>query len=789
MDDSLEEPPAKKVCLEADDGIVDDVDDEDLYGTSTTANANEKLQASPMKPPEPLPSQPFHQTSNDALSPDAVDDEDLYGEDTEPQRNPVNSTNTAASASPREAGSSTMDTEMVEARENPADPSSMPSSMAEDVSTTINVSGATPVQSDNKLHTAEVEMEEVKPAVPNKPSSLEPTMQRTSDSAAEDTSAILEKSDTDSLTKEGAGGEGESSTQQHVAITSPNGLLNAQAAVDASKPADPTNGDAFLEAAKANTDKSEAEFAYDSSPEVSDTSSSASSSGSESSSDSGDDQDDGEESGLLGAREQARILMEGAGGSGDEAEKPDAAAAAAVRSVNEVAAPVYPKPDIEITADMEIVQFGSAVHAIKGELLIESLQSGEKEVLEDGSVVCLEDRTVVGCIAEQLWQVPRPHYLICFADPVEIGKLGIRSETKLFYVKAHSSFILTERLKEMRGTDASNIHDEEVGGDEIEFSDDEAEAAYKRARKEEKMATRGRGRGGRGGTGKASVSSRRNGSYGDNSNGTTNDFSTTAGSGELPYFDDAPSVKYQDTTKIKYEDNSDEDMYTPLARPTQGGPNMPPRPPMRDMRGSSARARGFTNGQYDSNGNRGGYQGSRVSFEGRSRARGHQQRGQGRGRGGRGTHQNQSSDRPQSSSGWDQQSHNPAAHMQQGPSQAWSQYGQHPQNHQQYQQFQQSQSYSSYGQPQPTYPNAYGIPQQQQPQWNPNQNPMMNSAYQQPYMHGMSPTPPFPSQYPTPASPPPFWPNGLPNYQQQPSNDIPAGAFVNPNFVKREPTG
>jgi hypothetical protein len=32
----------------------------------------------------------------------------------------------------------------------------------------------------------------------------------------------------------------------------------------------------------------------------------------------------------------------------------------------------------------------------------------------------------------------------------------------------------------MKGSDASNVHDEEVGDDEIEFSDDEAEAMYKR---------------------------------------------------------------------------------------------------------------------------------------------------------------------------------------------------------------------------------------------------------------------------------------------------------------------
>ena len=37
------------------------------------------------------------------------------------------------------------------------------------------------------------------------------------------------------------------------------------------------------------------------------------------------------------------------------------------------------------------------------------------------------------------------------------------------------------QLRQFKGSDASNVHDEEPGEDEIEFSDDEQEAAHKRA--------------------------------------------------------------------------------------------------------------------------------------------------------------------------------------------------------------------------------------------------------------------------------------------------------------------
>jgi H/ACA ribonucleoprotein complex non-core subunit NAF1 len=38
-------------------------------------------------------------------------------------------------------------------------------------------------------------------------------------------------------------------------------------------------------------------------------------------------------------------------------------------------------------------------------------------------------------------------------------------------------------LQQQKGSDASNAHDEEAGEDEVEFSDDDQEAAYKRAKR------------------------------------------------------------------------------------------------------------------------------------------------------------------------------------------------------------------------------------------------------------------------------------------------------------------
>ena len=49
----------------------------------------------------------------------------------------------------------------------------------------------------------------------------------------------------------------------------------------------------------------------------------------------------------------------------------------------------------------------------------------------------------------------------------------------IFHVPARSKYVFVTELTRLRGSDASNVHDEEPAEYELEFSDDEAEAAHK----------------------------------------------------------------------------------------------------------------------------------------------------------------------------------------------------------------------------------------------------------------------------------------------------------------------
>jgi H/ACA ribonucleoprotein complex non-core subunit NAF1 len=75
-------------------------------------------------------------------------------------------------------------------------------------------------------------------------------------------------------------------------------------------------------------------------------------------------------------------------------------------------------------------------------------------------------------------------YQVRFNDKFPLDKERAQISRPIFHVPNQSNFVFVEKLKLAKGSDASNVHDEEPGEDEVEFSDDEREAAYKRMLKE-----------------------------------------------------------------------------------------------------------------------------------------------------------------------------------------------------------------------------------------------------------------------------------------------------------------
>ncbi|ESZ98719.1 hypothetical protein SBOR_0957 [Sclerotinia borealis F-4128] len=220
-------------------------------------------------------------------------------------------------------------------------------------------------------------------------------------------------------------------------------------------------------------------------------------SSSDDSSDSSSDDDSEDEDGdntykLLSPEEQARILMEGDGGSDDEgASKGAKGAGAQLRTKNEVPEEVIPKPDVTITPEMPIARLGDVEGIVDNIILIKAFTTGEYQVLREESVLCLQDRSVIGVVSETLGRVEQPLYCVRFTNAAAITEAGLSVGTTLYYSEQHSTYVFTQALKAYKGTDASNLYDEEIGDEEMEFSDDEKEAEHKRKVKQRKAEKRG----------------------------------------------------------------------------------------------------------------------------------------------------------------------------------------------------------------------------------------------------------------------------------------------------------
>ncbi|KAM5474404.1 hypothetical protein MauCBS54593_001979 [Microsporum audouinii] len=335
------------------------------------------------------------------------------------------------------------------------------------------------------------------------------------------------------------------------------------------------------------------EWEVDSSPYESSSDSSTDSS----SSDSSDNEDDDDDYELLDPEEQARLLMATEGGSDDEGSS-GRAAATEVRTANEKPDEVVPMPDITITPEMKIEMLGNIETIVDNVVLVRANISGEYQVLESGSVLCSVNLKVIGVVSETLGRVQQPLYTVRFPNAEAVKEAGLEKESPVFYVVDHSTFVFTEPLKGLKGSDASNLHDEEVGDEEIEFSDDEAEAEYKRQLKLKRQAKReGKVERGGGSKGKGSA---------------------------LP-----PSNLRH--SELNYDDNSvDNDGYTRLSRPQNLHELMGSEAPMemphsadqhgeRSFRGGRGRGRGRGNDRSGrgGRGGRGGYdRGSRQSSQG-----------------------------------------------------------------------------------------------------------------------------------------------------------------------------
>ncbi|KAL0581051.1 hypothetical protein V5O48_000944 [Marasmius crinis-equi] len=187
---------------------------------------------------------------------------------------------------------------------------------------------------------------------------------------------------------------------------------------------------------------------------------------------------------------------EGEDGMDEEDAGPSAGIQSYFRTKNEVAEPAINIPDVEEVGPTEYLErVGEVMNIVENVAIVKGLPSevanrGAEKALDSDTLLVFDDRKVLGYIYETFGPTTQPLYQVKFNSTYPLNPEKVRVSREVFHVPQHSKFIFTQRIAAMKGSDASNMNDEEPAEHELEFSDDEAEAEYKRNLKKRRAGSR-----------------------------------------------------------------------------------------------------------------------------------------------------------------------------------------------------------------------------------------------------------------------------------------------------------
>ncbi|KAI5481669.1 snoRNP assembly factor Naf1 [Pseudohyphozyma bogoriensis] len=164
----------------------------------------------------------------------------------------------------------------------------------------------------------------------------------------------------------------------------------------------------------------------------------------------------------------------------------------APKTEHEVVQPEIAMPKMDkLPDDAEISRFGKVESVIDTVVVVKADTGGDWRVLDEGTVCCWEDKTVIGAIFETFGAVQQPFYSLRFPLSSLPDRAIFTIGKPVFYAPKMATFVFTRDIRGLKGSDASNVWDEEVNANEVEFSDDEEEQEYRRAMKAERKARAG----------------------------------------------------------------------------------------------------------------------------------------------------------------------------------------------------------------------------------------------------------------------------------------------------------
>ncbi|KAL2524539.1 nuclear assembly factor 1 [Abeliophyllum distichum] len=228
---------------------------------------------------------------------------------------------------------------------------------------------------------------------------------------------------------------------------------------------------------------------------LSSSSSSSSSSDDEDEEESGDEKKADNEDRIAGGKldiEEGEIMLcdadEMVAWSDDEEDEDGGRAMAGpIMSKNELQVlPPVPSVNVTLQPHHQIQPVGIVSSIIGAQVIVEGVENHNP--LNEGSIVWItESRSALGIVDEVFGPVKNPYYIVRYNSETDVPA-NIQQGTLISFVAEFANHVLHDKNIYKKGYDASNENDEEMS-DELEFSDDEKEAEYRRMLKMKKRGT------------------------------------------------------------------------------------------------------------------------------------------------------------------------------------------------------------------------------------------------------------------------------------------------------------
>jgi len=138
----------------------------------------------------------------------------------------------------------------------------------------------------------------------------------------------------------------------------------------------------------------------------------------------------------------------------------------------------------EVKENENIAIIGIIESKVNEILLIKPSETTSTGVLDLDNIIFNSNKVAIGYIDDVIGNINQPLYVVKIFPNLDVKKICCENEL-VYYVKEKGKVLGMSKLKESigKGSDASNMYDEEVTEDDKDFSDDEEEQNHKHRNK------------------------------------------------------------------------------------------------------------------------------------------------------------------------------------------------------------------------------------------------------------------------------------------------------------------